>query len=208
MISDEQIKKLRKKLYVAVRATIAPALQNDSELVKIRRDSITLDMFNKTYDEMNEVQLIKAINFCGKLYQIEFPELAKQTKPVTARQLRMLRFFAIACALEYADFNELIDKNSEYQVYTDGEQFRNALRFQFTSKKSFPDYVVRYMFETWINPKCNQFLIEGGFKKETKNSAAFNMSFLTVEQAQALITRFNKIHEAINKVNDFAVEFN
>lgn len=209
---DEKQRKtyaLRKKLYNAARMTIAPSLQGDSELIKIRRDSVTIEMFNKTYDAMTDSELIRAINHFGKLYQSEFPELAKQTKPITPRQLRMLRYFALSVAIEYADFGELAKKESTPRgVGVNAEHFRNNVRFDYTHKRNLPDYLIRFMFEYWINPKCHQFLIEGGFKKETKNPAAFDMTRLTVEQAQALITRFQKINESLNKVNDLVVELN
>jgi hypothetical protein len=196
---ENQIKTLQKKLYLAARQTLHPAYQRDSELVKIKRDAITKELFGKWYNELNEKELLKAINECGRDYERQYPESTKALKTATTRQLQLLQFLALQCAFEYADW-----ENQEFAhdgAYFSGADLKSRIKKIFDAKKRVPQAIIRWLFQDYINPHCNKFLIEAGLKRDCKNMKAFNFNYLTSANAQALINRFSKISEELMKRN-------
>jgi len=179
---NANLKKLHRKLYLAARSNIHPNYQNDPEAVKALRDYETHRQFHKHYDEMTEKELEKVIEYLNNI----------PMKRVTVQQLSTLKYYAISVALVYADLkgSYVIDD----EVY-EGDAIRKLLISWFENHERLPSNIVRHLYEQWINPKCNEFLLQGGYKQINRKPSVFYFEKLSVTEASYLITRFEQIFQ-------------
>lgn len=191
---DKSNAKLHKALYVAARNHLPAWSKNDPEAVKAYRDHITHEAYGKIYDEMSVPELNAAIAALNSTEDI------KNIMP-SANQLNMLKFYMIAVALVYVNMKNWEYCDKETGVVLSGDDLRNVLREQFfNGNKRLPPPIVRRLYDEWINPKSNQFLLEGKYKKLIRNPNVLYYERLTEREVQYLKNRFAAIYnQAINK---------
>jgi len=173
--------KLYKDLYLAARAIIHPMYQDDPEAVKALRDGETYRIYNKHYDELTNQQLMELIE--------DFKHTPKQYP--SKYQLSLFKYYAISCALVYCDLKaEFVIGHDVYS----GDALRKLLNKDFADNKMLPKSIVAHLYSNWINPKSNQFLVEGRFRKKTRKPEQCYFEKLTSQEVQYLIRRFEQIH--------------
>lgn len=154
-------------------------------------------------DQAND--LIKRL---GGTTPSEKPQSKPARKPAeqrfaTSGQLKTLRYHQLACAVAYADLLP-VSFNGEI---LEGEVLRTELihRFQLNRMQDppppeslrLPATVIRHLFESWINPKSNTYLVEGKHKAQVRNAHTLYYDRLSPEAVQYLITRFRAMHRRI-----------
>jgi hypothetical protein len=158
-----------------------------------------MDMYGVHYKKLTESRLINVIN----QLQIQSGHTApEQVCPAiaTTKQLKLLRFYAMSCALHFMDFNEVEVTND-----LTGEKM-TGIDLQFNALKLFekrngwlPPAVFRAIHRCYIHPLIHKFLIEGGYKKYTKNKERFHWEYLKPDEAQYLIKRFSQVFSNITE---------
>jgi hypothetical protein len=127
-------------------------------------------------------------------------------KVASAGQVDKLRYHAIRCAIRYAPmpiYN--VNLNGGEQVFLEGHELRAWCLRRWKLKAALPQNLLRQLFSTWINPKGNQFLIDGGYRKyeppqlRRNNPAVLFYNQLTSHEAQYLISRFREIQEKVEQ---------
>lgn len=198
MAQTKQKTKLYKALYNAARRCIDSAYRNNPEAVKALRDQTCEEMFGRPYRELTKSELIDAINELDVVSGKENPTNIK--KPAASdRQLKMLRFYALYCAIRYFDFDGYKYQDSETGEIYKGERLRMHIRYLFDIGTWLPPNIWRHLFQDWINPRAQKFLVEGGFKKFYKNAHSLYYEHLTPDEAQYLLQRFKQIYTNLPK---------
>ena len=186
---------LYKTLYNAAKACIHPSYQNDGEAVKAKRDFVTEEKFDKSYDKLTNAQLLYCINYMQT--QTGFTDPGQVKLNATKNQLGLLRFYQIGCGIYYSNFDTIIHKEKETDKIYRNEEIRKYLSKIYESKGFLPPNLFAFLYANWINPKSHKFLEEGNFKTYTKNPNTLRYENLTPEEAKYLINRFAAIHQNI-----------
>ena len=195
---DEKCKSLRKTLYNAARWTVAEYWRNDPDRVREVRDQVVSEMYGCSYEDLNEAELTAVINELqvrsGAKNEDHMPEAR-----ATFQQLKLVRFYALICAIEYADLSGIVHVEAQSREEHAGFQLQRFIKNTFESKKGMlPSNIYRWLFIRWINPKTHKFLEQGGFRKFTKTPERFFYEYLTPREAQYLITRYREIAANLN----------
>jgi|GEM_PF-1371603 len=181
-------KSLKKQLYLEARNKVLPQFSNDDDTIRAVRDNASYLRFNKSPDELTDEELVQLI----KEFRQEPAEYPSKY------QLDTLKFYAISCALIYADLNERFAINGEEY---EGNALRNLLIKNFSERKLLPKPIIAYLYSSWINPKSNQFLMEGHYRKMSRKPQECYYEKLSRKEVQYLIKRFQLIHNnCINKI--------
>lgn len=187
---------LNRKLYLQCRE-LAGVDKNDNEVVKIIRDNYIAQMFGKNYKELSLKELQNAI----QSLQSPRKELA------TVEMRKLFSFYAISVALIYHNFSELQYINKKTGEVYESEKLREYCFDLFRRDLSIPSSITRELFDNYINPKSNQFLLEGDFRKSIKSENILYYERLYKGEMQYLINRFTKIFEQKSK-SDIPKMFN
>ena len=172
-----------KNLYMVAQGCIEPAFRNNGDAVRACRDQACAQLFDKHYRQLSAKELDTVI-----LYLIN-----AQRKLATNSQLRMLKYYAFSLALVCLD--------SDKTMVLDGggtatfNELREGFRRDFENKIQVPKTIMRMLYDEWINPTSNKYLIEGGYKQYCKNPSYLRFEYLTNEECQYLIVRFQKFYE-------------
>jgi hypothetical protein len=181
---------LYKALYNACRSLLPVRSQSDPEAVRALRDHLTCERYGKIYDEMSKEELLELIS-----------ELrTKEKNRPTSKMLRQLKFYMIAVGLVYCNMQnwEYIDEQTRVELRD--EELRRVLVKQFyEGSRRLPESIIRRLYVEWINPKTNEFLVEGKFKKKVVNEERVHYERLTKEEVRYLISRYYMIFD--NKIN-------
>ena len=196
-------KALYRQLYNAARMCVHEHWRNDSDRVKEVRDLACANMYGELYDDLSERELINVINYLNIQNGTE-EESKKARACASERQLRTLRYYAMACAIHYCEFpSRLTYFNDKSQSMISGEELRKWLRHTFNDIDGrLPGFLFRHLYQTWINPKSHTFLDEGGFRKFVKHCEVFYYQYLTPAEAQYLINRYRAISENLGIAAD------
>jgi len=199
--------KLFRGLYLAARRCLHEDYINDDDAVKIKRDFVCEEMFGRSYNELTVSELVDVINELDVQSGTIAPTSVKIL--ATRQQIKMFRFYAIACAIHYYDFKDMSYRDQENNFIYVGDELRIWLKKKFDKKDGFiPENIYRHLFENWINPKSHRFLIEGMFKKFAKNYNHLHYEYLSPTEMQYLITRYQAIYNNLTdykykQTNDF-----
>jgi len=188
--------KLYRSLYNAAMANIDANFRHDEEAVKALRDETCNIMFGKVYKDLTNKELTEAIHRLRVLADIEKPSAAKTTG--TKSQLNMLRFYMMSYGFHYHDFGDYIYKDDESGVNYSGHELRLYLIKRWQEHKLIPRTVFYNIYKDTINPKSHRFLIEGNFKKFTKNAGRMNYEYLSPQEMSYLITRYKQIYSVLS----------
>lgn len=128
----------------------------------------------------------------------------------SAAMLRRIKFHAIRCAIHYTDQHDLGSFCAEGGTgeILQGADLRRWLARRFESIRNddpyknvempIPGPILRRMYECWINPTSNRFLIEGGHKKYTLSPEKLYYHELSPKAADYLIKRYRAMHAMID----------
>lgn len=179
---------LYKKLYLAAKSSL-PNTAQDCD-VKAYRDHTCWNRFQKTYDELDDFEIQTLVE--------EFNEHRKENL-ATKNQVDMFHFYSMSVALSYCPMDNWSYKDSETNVELKGADLRTVLKDQFSNRNlRLPKSIVRRIFEEWINPKANQFLMEGGYRKIVTNPKRVYYEQLKNEEIRYLISRFQLIYNELS----------
>lgn len=219
MFNDEQNRcsaGAAQKLYLAARQMVLPQLQNDSEVVKDLRDLWCEQVYKKPYKDLSDKQIYRLIAIMNGV-QVKDKDGQKKARddktdePIqhpSASQLAMFKFYAISNALIYCNFQGVSWTDIGTGEILQGEEVKKVLRIMFEKKQPLPRNLITWIFTNYINPKSNQFLIEGKFKKYTNNPSALYYERLSTTELKYLIQRFSQIFKNTNIVNSFNIPNN
>ncbi len=184
------IAELYRALYNVCRVLLPTQSQKDPDAVRALRDHLTNERYDKVYTEMTKEELDELIADLK----------TKESKRPTQMMMRQLNFYMIAVGLVYCNMNnwEYIDENS--CVVLRGEDLRKMLVRQFyEGRRRLPQNIIRRLFSEWINPKSNDFLKEGKYKKKVINPERLHYEKLSIGEVRYLISRYYLIYD--NKIN-------
>lgn len=191
---------LNKTLFLAAGCCLDPMFRNDTDAVREKRDFACTEMYGVGYKALTDGQMIDLINELQVQSGYTSPD---QIKPPIAsnRQLKLLRFYAMSCALYFMDFESMESRDPDTGDVLTGYDLKFNTQRMFDSNKGFmPPGIFYTIHKKWINPKMHKFLIDGGFKKYTKNPENFHWEYLKPQEAQYLIKRFGQIFQNIPDV--------
>lgn len=202
---------LNKTLYNAARAHVAPGFTNDDEAIRLVRQSacevVTEWMGGEAakqgdYTKLNDEQINFTISFLnkGKGYLEQYVrKFELKTEYATKKQLGKLWFCAIECALQYCDFEKFSCRRVHDGAILTGEAARAEAKFLQSIKKLGGSWK-SWLYNNWINPKSNEFLMEGDFRVvKEKNMWYLNYSELTREEADYLIKRYRAMQNVVSE---------
>lgn len=182
---------LYKKLYLAAKSTL-PNTAQDCD-VKAFRDHTCWNHFQKAYDDLEDFEIQTLIE--------EFNDFRKENL-ATKNQVDMFHFYSLSVALHYCPMDGWSYKDSDTNVELKGNELRQVLQDQFSNRNlRLPKSIVGRIFEEWINPKANQFLMEGGYKIIVRNPKQIYYEQLKNEEIRYLISRFQLIHNELSNKN-------
>lgn len=125
----------------------------------------------------------------------------QETNFASAKELGRLRFHSIRCAIHYAKL-ESITLNHNGQVLT-GEKLRQWLWARFEAgrtingvagiKDPIPGNLLRHLYTDWINQRCNEWLVQGGFKLNSREPTKCYFNSLSTEAVRYLIDRMRAV---------------
>lgn len=179
---------LNRKLYLTCRE-LAGSEKNDTEAVKTIRDNYIIGKFGKSYKELSLIELRTAINDLQP----------NRVQYATKEQIKLFNYYAVSVALIYHNFDKLQYTNISTGEVLESEKLREYCFDLFKRDISIPKQVLRELFDNYINPKSNAFLMEGDFKKYIKSKNILYYDRLTREQIQYIITRYSKIFSQLTK---------
>lgn len=183
---------LYKSLYNAARNAVHPAYRDDSSAVRALRDHTCATRYNRCYQDLTDQELMDVIA------QLQGGE----TKVATINQVKLIKYYAVQLAIIYADLGSetfMVETSAGHSVMYGADEFRHELLSMFAAKQRLPLNIVRRLYDNWINPTSNRFLVEGEFKKFCKCPTYLRFERLSQEEANYLINRFAAMHD--QKVN-------
>mgnify|MGYP000846056352 FL=1 len=190
-VKVSKLSALYKELYNVCRRKVHPDWQNDPDAVKALRDYATTEYCGKTYDKMTAEELKKVIEIMAATDD-------KTKEYATPKMLNTLKYYAISVAIVYANMTEWEYYDAASGVMLTGEDLRKFLRENFyTNGVKIPSYLVRRLFEEWINPHTNEFLIEGKYRKTVRNPNVVYYERLSKQEARYLINRYSAIYNQL-----------
>lgn len=117
----------------------------------------------------------------------------------TKESVKNLIYISLQCAVFYAEYEkQTFDVNGQKLTGLRLERFVN----QCNSKRKIPSEISKWLFTSWINPKFNLYLKEGGFRYAKKLPTAiywFQHDRVTPEECSYLIQRFSKMYNEITE---------
>lgn len=105
--------------------------------------------------------------------------------------LDTLRARAIRCALHYALGDAVYDVGAG-QVLA-GNDLRRWCFQRWTRKQALPQNILRRLFTDWVNPRSNEYLVQGGFRQYVRDPSKCFHDRLTPPEVSYLIKRFGLI---------------
>ena len=204
----EERKSIIRRLYNAARMATAEAWRNDADKVKEVRDIACTHMYGEHYSDLSDNEIARVIDHLnvlnGSLDDSMSPRIC-----ASGKQLRTLRFYAMACAIHYCEFKDgfrYYDEKS--QTTLSGEQLRKWVRREFEDCEGYlPKAIFSHLY-TWINPKTHKLLEEGGHRKWRADTQLFYYNYLMPQEAQYLINRYRAIAETTGMREDPRPETN
>lgn len=119
-------------------------------------------------------------------------------KVCSKNQIDAMRYYAIRCAITYAPLGVYDIGGGQI---LEGDELRAWMLRRWKAKTMIPQTLLRSMFETWINPKSNEFLIEAGHispaHADQVNRKYCYYDRLTSAAAMTLINRFRFIAQQL-----------
>lgn len=197
-----------RNLHVAASHCINPDFRSDGEAVRAKRDATCFELFGKPYNELTLDQLKKVIlnlqlesGFvdAGQLRKNDLEDATKTTIIATPEQIKAIRMYGINCALYYCNFEKIPMHDPKTKNTYYGADAKAMAKKSFEAGKQIPMNIYSYLFSEWINPNAHKFLIEGEFKKFTKDPSKFHYEYLEEPEANYLIQRFSSIYINISK---------
>jgi hypothetical protein len=190
-MSKVQIDYFRKALYLAASKNVVPGFEKDGDAVRLVRDAAVSGIYpGRDYKELNAAELRQVI---------EELELGDLNEMITYNQLKSIRYYGCLLGLIYCDFTG-IKFVSDGRNYTT-EEAREYCKILFDNKMKLPEVIMRLLYSNWINPKCNDFLIQCGFRKRILHKDKLYYEKLTKKEAKYLIMRLVEIHDKATKSN-------
>lgn len=192
MATQAQINFLKKALYLECRQRL---LDNqgfdDPEYIKSFRDNYVNEKFGKNYKELSFWELKLAVDSLSKNAKTK-----DSRGTITYQQLSQIKYYALSIGLHYCSFDGL-------ELRINGKPAEQAaavaqLKKDFNNGKALPVPVIRHLYENWINPKCNEWLIEGGFRAVAQPKYLYYEQ-LSRNEASYLLARFTQFWGAQNK---------
>jgi len=201
--------KLQRVLYLKARELTHKDYRNDPESVKIKRDSLVDIVCKKDVQDLTIAELNACITYAKNAIEEEAGsepapvptakdegefKMPIKEKYATKNQLHLLNFYSLQCALIYANFKEAKFHDPATNDIYSGEDIRNLIIKAFSESKSIPSSILSFLYLDWINPKSNQMLLEGGYRKFVKNTRHLYYEKLYYDEAQYLIKRYSQIY--------------
>jgi hypothetical protein len=185
-------KDLIRMVYLAARECFPPDYKPQSDDIKEFRDNKSSELYDMRYSELSNSQLSEFLNELNILSGRTHPSQVVR-RYATAKTISQLRFYAIACAIEFAKMDTWFHTDGSGRI--EAEELRIWLRNEFGKPKTMlPRNLFNMLYSTWINRKCNKIMIEKGWKKSVRTENSFYFEKLTPEQAQHLINVFGKMY--------------
>lgn len=181
--------KLYRLLFLILKEKANQKKKNDDGYIKRWRDRITERFFNRRYDQLSDEELFFLIKSISK--EAKKPSELRATQS----ELQLLKFYLIKVGIYYCPLDDVeivVEGEGAYK----GEQLRQYLMKRFAIG-NLPSSAVKILYERWINPKVNQFLAEGGYRKMGRPWLFFYEN-LTSREVKYLINRFRKIANNLN----------
>lgn len=130
----------------------------------------------------------------------------QETDFASAKELGRLRFHSIRCAIHYAELGTITMEQNGH-VLT-GEQLRQWLWGRFEAgrtiggiagiKDPIPGNLLRHLYSNWINPRCNEWLVQGGFKQNSRQPTVCYFNSLSTESVRYLIGRMRAVDTVLS----------
>lgn len=139
----------------------------------------------------------------------------------TPSQIRLMRFHAIPVAIHYCPDNHLGSyANKQTGEILRGQSLRKYLRRQWDrigapggtpggttnhdgdADMILPSVIMQRLYTHYINPRCNQMLVEGGKKRWYKDGSRFYPHYQSPEHMQYLIGRWREIHTRLSAAHE------
>lgn len=88
-----------------------------------------------------------------------------------------------------------------------GEDVRTLAAMLMQNGQGIPKAIIRFMYEAWINPTSHKFLMEGDFRRFTRNSKVMYYEKLKSSEVSYLIKRFGNISRVntLQEENELAI---
>jgi hypothetical protein len=116
-----------------------------------------------------------------------------------------LQFYVLACGIHYVEFvpytadGGVLMQPEEVRAYVRRNFDLGRLEDELKVKNKIPATILKHMYGSWINAKCNQFLVEKGFRSNIARPHICFFWQLKHGEAQYLINRFREILANIEK---------
>jgi hypothetical protein len=154
--------KLHKALYLAARGCVADRFKSDKDEISYLRDSTIADFYDgRSYVDCSDDELIVVIEHLNQ---------AASKKPVarvSISQLRLLRYYQFMFAIKYADWQNAMFKLGGKTLSS--VDLRNYVYALIEKKERIDPSIYRWLFESCINPKSHELLLEGELKQMVRN---------------------------------------
>lgn len=188
-MSEVQIDYFRKTLYLAASKNVAPGFEKDGEAIRLVRDGVVSELFpGRNYKELNATELRQVI---------EELELGNLDEIITYNQLKSIRYYGCLLGLIYCDFSGIKFVSNGRNYIT--EEAREYCKTLFDNRMKLPESIMYLLYARWINPKCNELLIQGGFRKKILHPDKLYYEKLSKKEAKYLIMCLVEIHDKATK---------
>lgn len=128
-------------------------------------------------------------------------------EPASDKQFRKIRFHSLRCALHYIDLSGTTYED-ERGVVLRGEELRAWLKKRFAMgsaangtfrlPNAIPKNILRMLYNEWINPTANKWLVEGEYKKRVVHPSRLYYNELSSDAANYLIERFKQMDAVLD----------
>lgn len=185
----------RKKLYYAAQALAAPHERRNADTVKLIRDSYIASNYPNIehYSQLTEKQANHLISLM--LQRQEDRNRAYKDSETSKHKHQRMVAKLMAVSLETVLINQNFD-SWEYILQTgvkaSGEKLRIAMYEMFHANK-LPTNMRNRLFDTFVNPRLNKWLMEGGLKHKNTEPNKFYWNSASLEQLHYLIVRADQM---------------
>lgn len=186
----KRLAKLKKELYNAARRCLNTDAQRVKEYVKAKRDYVTDEMFAARYDKLTAQELQTCID------ELDMQSGTIQPRKIVAsgKQIKLLRALGTVFGIEYHDWTkeELFDP--EASTVLAGETLKRRIARSWIDKnRLIPKQILQSLYYNTINPKLQNMLKEGNYKKFIKNPHKLYYESLSPQEANYLIRRLKQM---------------
>jgi len=190
---NDDMPQLYRRLYLAARNNVSEGFRDDVDYVKEIRDIAVNSLYpGRNYRELDAAELRDCIS---TLEIRNNPDRSRYIPRATPDQRRALYYYAIGIALTFAELDGLeVDTGN---TIVNGEDARPFLQELFDAGRHLPRHVLAHLMQYYINPLLNRWLVDGEFKKFTKNPEKIYINSLLRPEAQYLITRLKAMNNNI-----------